>query len=69
MLYNVPHMQGGCTPLHLTAQRGHLECMRLLVDRGAEVNAADKVTAHSNTLLVDRGAEVNAADERRPCHD
>jgi hypothetical protein len=35
--------QGGNTPLHLAAHRGHAECARLLIDAGAELNAANDV--------------------------
>jgi hypothetical protein len=38
-------MQVGWVPLHQAAQFGHLECVKELLDRGAAVNQADKVSA------------------------
>jgi hypothetical protein len=35
--------QNGDTPLHYAAQRGHVECVALLVERGADKEAKDKV--------------------------
>jgi hypothetical protein len=37
-------VQDGWTPLHAAAREGHLECMQLLADRGAEIDAADKAS-------------------------
>ena len=36
--------QGGCTALHHAADDGHIEVMRLLLERGADVNASNKVS-------------------------
>ncbi len=38
-------MQNGVTPLFVVALFGHLECMRLLLDRGADKDA--KTTARA----------------------
>ena len=35
--------QAGRTPLHLAVRLGDAECMELLLDRSADVNAVDKV--------------------------
>ena len=36
--------QDGCTALHCPAMKGHIEVMRLLLERGADVNASNKVS-------------------------
>jgi hypothetical protein len=36
-------MQHGTTALIMVAGKGHLECARLLIDHGADKEAADKV--------------------------
>lgn len=36
-------MQDGRSLLDIAARKGHLECMRLLLDRGADVNKTDDV--------------------------
>jgi ankyrin repeat protein len=65
---------GGMTALSFAAREGRLEAARLLIDAGADVNAADAngigplLMAISNrhtpvaTLLLARGANPNAAD-------
>ena len=32
----------GQTPLHIAISQGHKECMQLLLEKGADVNKADK---------------------------
>ena len=65
---------GGMTPLLFAARDGSLEAARVLIDSGADLNAADPnamtplLMAITNgqipvaQLLVDRGADVRAAD-------
>jgi ankyrin repeat protein len=36
--------QGGATPLHNAAARGHVEVAALLLDRGANIEAANEVS-------------------------
>ena len=38
-------MQVGWTPLHVAAKKGHLQVVELLVAKGADVEAKDKVGA------------------------
>ena len=40
----------GCTPLFIAAAFGDLEIMRLLLEKGAQVNAGDK--AHCTPLMI-----------------
>lgn len=66
---------GPHTALHLAAWQGHLDVARLLLDRGADPDAAgeggaaplDYAIKHRNPevvdLLLDRGADPNRADE------
>eukprot|EP00798_Chlamydomonas_sp_ICE-L_P021508 gene21508-biopygen30221 len=61
-------------PLHRAARNGHLECIKALLDRGAEVNIKCNVGStplHSAAFygrvectraLLERGAEVNTQD-------
>jgi hypothetical protein len=66
---------GGQTALHHAAKRGREATVRLLVDRGADVNAKNNyretvlhLAARREAvvrLLVDRGADVNAKDNNR----
>ncbi len=63
------------TPLHEAAAMGHLEVARLLLERGADVNAKNKHgftplhfaagIGHTDVakLLLEHGADVNAKDE------
>ena len=36
--------QDGCTALHHAATKGHIEVMRLLLERGADINSQNKVS-------------------------
>jgi ankyrin repeat protein len=66
---NVKERRGGATPLMNAAAYGSLETMRLLLDRGADVDARNTGGATALMwavsdpakvrLLVDRGADVN----------
>jgi ankyrin repeat protein len=70
---NVRERRGGATPLMHAAAIGSLETMKLLIDKGADVNAraAGGATAlmwaaadlAKIRLLLDRGADVNAVSE------
>src|SRR4029450_5887356 len=70
----------GSTPLHHAAGFGALATMKLLLDKGADVNAKNKRKStplfwaiHDEAkvrLLLDRGADINArtADGRSPVY-
>ena len=44
-------MQGGYTPLHCAASNGHVESVRLLLDRGADKGALNSVRRESKLSL------------------
>jgi ankyrin repeat protein len=66
---------GGLTPLLFAARQGCLDCAKILLKSGAEVNAADPnnispllmatINGHYDVaaFLLDRGADPNIADE------
>jgi len=66
---------GGLTPLLFAARQGCLECARILLDAGAEINTADPdgitpllssiINGHYDVavLLTTKGADPNLADE------
>jgi len=66
---------GGLTPLIFAARQGCLECVRILADKGADLNAQDPdgisavlsaaINGHYDVgiFLVERGANPNVADE------
>jgi ankyrin repeat protein len=70
---NMKDRRGGATPLMNAAAFGSVETIRLLLDKGADVNArsASNATAlmwaaadlEKVRLLVDKGADVNAVSE------
>ncbi len=73
----------GQTCLHAAAENGHLAICRLLIDKGAQLEAKDRIgwtplncaaeqgQVEIVRLLCDRGADVEARDEEglRPLHD
>ena len=71
---NAAEPRGGMTPLMHTAVSGSLDAMRMLLDKGASVNAANgagltalmmSVTDSGKvSLLLERGADVNAVTKR-----
>jgi len=71
---NLRDRRGGATPLMYAAALGSLDTMKLLIEKGADVNARSTGGATALMwaatdlakvrLLVDRGADVNAVSER-----
>ncbi|MBQ7607277.1 MAG: ankyrin repeat domain-containing protein, partial [Desulfovibrionaceae bacterium] len=74
--------EDGHTPLHWAAGNGHTEVAKLLIDKGADLNAKDKggimplhwAAAYGRTevakLLIDKGRDVNAksVNNETPLH-
>ena len=68
--------EDGETALHRAASRGHVQAVRLLLDRGAKVDAVDgegvtplilasyRGQTEAVKLLLERGASVNAREKR-----
>jgi uncharacterized protein len=66
---------GGLTPLHFAARQGCVDCARVLLKAGAEINAQDPnemtpmvmalINGHYDfaVFLLDQGADPNIADE------
>jgi uncharacterized protein len=66
---------GGLTPLHFAARQGCVDCARVLLKAGADVNAVDPnnmtpmvmalINGHYDfaAFLIDQGADPNIADE------
>ena len=48
---NAPGGESGMTPLHRAASEGHVETIRLLLDRGADINARGTVAALGATAV------------------
>ena len=47
---------GGWTPLMRASARGHAECVKLLLDRGAQANLQSKVSQYSSVAYPGTGA-------------
>ncbi len=58
-------MQYGKTPLFKAASEGHLEVVRLLVEKGAEVNRADRVRRRGGA----RAMFINVSQSPIHCYD
>ena len=45
-------MQNGWSPLHVASQEGHLDVVRTLIEAGANIDQADKVSTHTYTCMT-----------------
>ena len=72
----IPHIPKGWTPLHLAAMIGHLKCIEILINAGANVDISSSdnrktpmhiaaLNGHATVvqMLIDAGADVNAKDD------
>lgn len=73
-LWSLSYEQELTTPLHITASRGFTECLRLLLQRGADVELApggitalhescENCQPECTKLLLSHGANANAVSE------
>lgn len=73
-LWSLSYEQELTTPLHITASRGFAECLRLLLQRGADVELApggvaalhescENCQPECTKLLLSHGANANAVSE------
>ncbi|CAL8345037.1 unnamed protein product [Merluccius merluccius] len=80
-LWSLTYEQELTTPLHITAGRGFADCLRLLLQRGADVElapggcaalheACESCQPECTKLLLSHGADANAVSEDglRPLH-
>jgi cytohesin len=80
---NAKNNNNGSTPLHIAAYKGHVEIVKILLDRGADLNAKDNtghaplhwaaIEGHVDVVrvLLDRGANPNAKNNtgHTPLHN
>ena len=74
---NSQSIDDGSSPLHLASRRRHIDIVRMLIDRGADVSAQNKFGSTALHLasrdgdielariLIDRGADMSAQDKFR----
>jgi hypothetical protein len=62
-------VQEGCTALHWSAREGHEDCMRLLLDAGADKNVTDEVRTVGASASSGAGSLHSCTDvvEMRKC--
>jgi Ankyrin repeat len=54
--------QSGRTPLHYTSEKGHIDIVRLLLDWGINIDAADKVSEEKG---IEERREEKRGEKRR----
>lgn len=74
-MFDVHHIQVGCTPLHRAASTGKSELCELLIEEGADIDAVDRagqtpimsaVICYNKEialLLIRHGADVDVEDK------
>lgn len=50
-----PTDRGKTTPLHLACKNGHSECVKLLIDRGADVRNTSSEGDNCMDMAIDNG--------------
>ena len=48
----MPYMQNGLTPLHYATDNKHVDIMKLLLDKNAEIDVPTKVVDNNNNITV-----------------
>jgi len=56
------HGQDDETPLHCAAARNNIDCLQMLVTRGADVNVTDKVSLDISSFLLSQCVKTNSLD-------
>ena len=45
-------LQDGLSPLYMASQKGHLDIVKTLIEAGANINQAVKVSTHNYTCMT-----------------
>ena len=45
-------LQDGLSPLHMASQEGHLDVVKALIEAGANINQANKVSTHTYPCMT-----------------
>ena len=45
-------LQDGRSPLYMASQEGHLDVVKTLIDAGANIDQAEKVSIHTYTCMT-----------------
>ena len=47
-------LQDGLSPLHMASQKGHLDVVKTLIEAGANINQANKVSTNTYTCMTSK---------------